>query len=524
MVKWVDYHQRFLTWDEIHKAIPRTHELESSYGWCFKHPQTTFRYNPTVPARTFQTGITSIITNLENRWGFKVYKVYEYMEISPTHPNYASIIRTKQELITRIKEGLAGLDRAVSDIELLAHDARRYREILDYYAKKDEHSLKALFIDYVDANLPEGISMKTIAIRWPTIIADFQALTDEDDTVEKVMKKLKVSKAEAVVLATKVKLYKRWKDLFLREVKERYKRIRMRLEARKKSLEEYRDWLRPLVRRVWQMREVDDHTLAMHALLPAGAGYPYSLHKIVYWAWTKGPGPHLEERHKPPREVFETEGITKFRVEPYDEAVKRLIPKIEEKHGVKITKEDILEARKRLAEEGSPSSLWYILIEIPAEVLSFRLPTGLDVEDIDFNKLTSIFLTQNAMLVRILEIIAEEKRLDAYIDELLGGKVLQAGVLKDIEQLLAEDLPEIYKKEGKEVKEKRALGESFRKAFREFIKTLNDIFGLKISWIKGPYDPFVKDRIFYGYGRVYAREVWGATIWPAFRKVFGGVD
>jgi len=68
-----------------------------------------------------------------------------------------------------------------------------------------------MFIDQVDINLPEGVSMRSIAPRWPTIIADFQQLSDEEDTTEKIKKKIDVSKAEAVILATKVRLFKKWK-------------------------------------------------------------------------------------------------------------------------------------------------------------------------------------------------------------------------------------------------------------------------------------------------------------------------
>jgi len=197
--------EKYLELDWIQEKIPKSYSLDMSRGWCLRHPNTTFRYNPMVPARTALTAITGLMNNLSNRWQFTVKKVDEWIEISPSHPMYQSILRQKQDIIRQVKEGLAHVDRAISDVELLIHDQRKYKIILDFIANKDDHSLKAMFIDQVDVNLPEGVSLRSIAPRWPTIIADFMELGDDDDTKEKVQKKLGTSMAEAVVLATKLK-------------------------------------------------------------------------------------------------------------------------------------------------------------------------------------------------------------------------------------------------------------------------------------------------------------------------------
>jgi hypothetical protein len=397
-----------------------------------------------------------------------------------------------------------------------------------------------MFIDYVDVHLPEGVSMRSIAPRWPTIIADFQTLDVEDDTPKKIMKKIDVSNAEAVILTTKIRLYKKWKDLFGREVRERYRRIKERLEGRKASIEEYRNWIRPLIRRILQMREVDDKTLAMHSHLPMGAGMPVALQYIEYWAWTTGEGLEPSEHHKVPRELHVAPGtrksrgllklkvrkgrVPRFRIEPYDDVVKSLIPHIEERHGVRITKEDVLEARKRLYEEGSPTWEWYVIAHFPVYITHYKLPSGLDVEDVDFNKLSVVFLTQNIMLVKLLELIAEEKKIDAYIDELLGKRVMVNGVLKEIDELLRGEFPEIYGKKREE--KKPSLPEfvsSVKKSLANFENTLNKIFGLKLGLTKGPYDPFMRDRLTYIYGRPFMREIFEPLIWSYMLKNFGGV-
>ncbi|MDI6826421.1 MAG: hypothetical protein QMD36_04505 [Candidatus Aenigmarchaeota archaeon] len=540
--------RRYLSIDWIKENIPKTHELDMSLGFVERLRNCTFRYNPTVSRGTTFHMMTALLNMMSNRWEFNVQKVDEWFEISTSHPYYQSITKQKHELVREVKEGLAHVDRAISDVELLAHDARRYREILTYFKEKDEHSLKAMFIDLVDVNLPEGVSLRSIAPRWPTIIADFMILTDEDDTVEKIQKKIKVSKAEAVVLTTKVKLYKKWKDFFGREVKDRYRRILERLYGRIRSIEEYRNWLRPLIRRVQMMREVDDSTLMMHMNFPAGAGMPFSIQHMEWWAWNKLEGLEPTEIHRAPKEIYEAKGtralerptvrkherekvVPRFRVEPYDDVVKKFIPEIEKLHGIKITKEMILEARRRLYEKGSPGTEWYVIIEIPCLVESWRTPAGIEIEDTDFNLLSSIFVTHNILLLRIIEMIAEEYKLDYYIDELLGKKVVGPdGLIHEIDDLLREEFPELYPKEEKELEPKgfakfiSDVKSSFRSTMRRILRAINYTFGLRLQLFKlGPYDPVRSERLFLTYMRPYIREIFVPKIWAFMLKNLGGV-
>lgn len=544
-VKWREKApgEKYLDFDWIHERIPTTHFGDMSRGWSLRHPNTTFRYNPTVPSRTALSSITGLMNNLQNRWQFTVKKVDEWIEVSPSHPMYQSIVRQKQDIIRQVKEGLAHVDRAISDVELLTHDYRKYKEILSFFETKDEHSLKSMFIDQVDVNLPEGVSLRSIAPRWPTIIADFMELDKEDNTVKKIMEKLKTSKAEAVVLTTKVKLYEKWKEFFVSQVKDRYKHILERLYGRKASIEEYRNWIRPLIRRILQIREVDDKTLAMNKNLPVGVGMPVALQYIEYWAWTTMEGLESPEPHKVPRERHEASGTSmspgllklkvregktpKFLIEPYDDIVKKLIPEVEKHHGVRITKDDVLEARIRLYEEGSPTWPWYVLIYFPVGIMHFKLPSGLDIEDIDFNKLSVVFLTQNILLLKLLELIAEEKKVDVYIDELLGKKVMtDEGIIKEIDEILHEDFPETYPEAKLPEPDKTFLSDfknSLIKSVAKFQATLNNVFGFKTLFVKGPYDPSFADRMTYSFGRPFLREVFNPLIWSYMLKNFGGV-
>ena len=535
---------KYLPFDYLHETIPRSGGSETSRGWAMNHPQTTFRYNPTVPARVALDSIITFVNSLKNRWGYTVVKVDEYTEISPSHPYYQTIIKQKQDIIRQVKEGLAQIDRAISDTELLMHDRRRYKEILGYFEKEDEHSLKAMFIDQVDANLPEGVSLRSIAPRWPTIIADFQELSDDDDTIEKIQKKLDIPRAETVVLTTKVRLYKRWKELFGDEIKQRYKFIMQRLWGRRASIEEYMNWVRPLIRRVYQMREVDDATLWNNSNVPAGAGFPYALQYVEYWAFTRMEGLEATEHHKTPREIYEVSGvgmkppgeskmqyyagegaIPKFSIEPYDDVVKKWIPEIEKKHGVKITKEDILEARRRLFTLGSPGTHWYIMMRIPIGIQIMKTRDGQDIEDVDFNPLSNYFCTHNVVLERIIELIAEEKKFDVYIEELLGRKIMgEGGIVKTLDDALKEDFPGVYgKMEKEESVLKTNIGTKVKRSVRAFCEKLYELFGIQLNLVKGPYSSTLYHYVSHSLGRPYARELFGKRVFPLLLNNFGAV-
>lgn len=548
VVEWREHTpgERYLSVEELDKMIPKTGDDDISQGFIRRVEQMTLRYNPTVPTRTSLTVLTGLVNNMNNRWEFWVNKVDDWHDISPSHPAYQSVTHQKHELIRQAKEGLAQIDRAISDTELLMHDARRYKEILKFFSEKDEHSLKAMFIDQVDVNLPEGVSLRSIAPRWPTIIADFQELEDEHDDAEKIMKKIDVSKAEAVILATKTRLYKKWKEFFGNEIKGRYKYIMQRLLGRRASITEYMNWVRPVIRRILQLREVDDKYLIMHMNLPIGAGMPIATQYIEYWAWTRMEGFESDEVHKTVREIYLTSGtrklypglgkgqygaspnaVPKFIVEPYDDVVKKIVPEIEKYHGIKITKEDVLEARRRLFTQGSPSSLWYVLIQIPVFIQEWKMPNGLDIEDVDLYPLSAIFISHNMLLVRILEIIAEEKKVDIYIEELLGKKVMtEDGIVKDLEDLLKEDFPNVFGKEEdkEEVFKNLDIKESIRISLRNFFEKIYNVFGFQFGFIKlGHYDPAIDNRWTHSYRRPFLREIWNEKIWAWLLKNYGGV-
>jgi len=255
---------RYLLADSVFDRIGTTGMLKDSemQGLALKWPghaicATPFEAHTAIdytgqPGST--TGLYYSLAFQLGKWEYNgVAKADEWIEVSPVHAQYYQLTQQqKTDLEGKIKTGLASTSQAIADMELLMHDLRKYKEFLNYFgyrtkrqidamskkkvfsgdddydelyiddsdAKKraDGHSLRAVFIDQVDAHTGEAMALRSIVQRWPTLISDFMKLKDEDMDVDKVRKTLDVSRAEAVVLVTKNKLFVEWKSLFGPEI------------------------------------------------------------------------------------------------------------------------------------------------------------------------------------------------------------------------------------------------------------------------------------------------------------------
>ncbi len=293
--------------------------------------------------------------------GYRVVKVEDWMEISPVHAQFYQItIQQKQQLEQQIKSGLAGISTSISDFELLLHDLRRYREFMEIFETikrsktkdnkeemmKGEQSLKAIFIDEVDVHTGEGIALKLIAPRWPTIIADFMRLKDEDTNPSKIATDHRISEAEGVVLATKNKLYLHWKGVFEDTVLRRYAQLVELSKARLRSIQEYKNMLKPYVARYRSIREFGEVPAGRGELAKVSwyrpAAHAVSVDNTLTWAWHPLVPSQLA---KPARGgPIETVGITKM---PFQPKVKAWI----KGHMEKLKAEDIAEAEGMLKDE-----------------------------------------------------------------------------------------------------------------------------------------------------------------------------
>ncbi len=447
------------------------------------------------------------------KWGYKIKKVDEWIEVTPTFAEYYNItIEQKHKLESAIKNGLLSAGQAVSDYELVAHDARRYREILDYFkmaANKDEHVLRNLFVDRVDAFTGEGYSMISMAKRWPTIISDFIRMREELNDVGKIKEELDVSTAEANILKTKNELFKEWRALFLPSVKERYARIVTLMNARKKSIEEYRKWLKPYVSRYKMIREKTEEKTAeflSNPYMTPGFGQSQASTGLRLWVFKPFP---IAEKGVPAAVKLKKGGVKqKFVIDPYDDFVKGWQKKIEETYKVKFTEKDIrvLIDRAVKEEEMNPAYLYYILFDVNLQLNLSRTPPpeGTEIDNLVFQPLKTWVMSQNIMLILLLEMEAREKAFENYINELIGTREHEEEELKKIEEELKPKKPEKKRAEGL-----RNFVNKVRNVSRKTKNVLEKIFYLFVK--RGPYETAFEERItkmyFRGAGGFYSQQI-----------------
>lgn len=500
------------------------------------------------------------------KFGYHVMKAYESLEISPVHAQYYQLTtQQKQQLERQIKEGLSSISSAVSDFELLFHDIRKYKDVLIYFDKiekgkkeknknletEGEQSLKAIFIDQVDVHTGEGVALKLIAPRWPTIIADFMKLEASDTDPKKIAEKLKVSEAEGVVLATKNKLYEQWKTLFKETVTGRYSRIMGLMKSRKKSIDEYRNMLKPYITRYRSIHELGSTEAGRRILEKTSwigtKAQAISLELSTIWAFKaflrpdifkvaieafqeSTPTVDIRKINFPSRfkeainkniDVIKEAGLDEgplhpSGIEPLDKWVLIFIPHLEKHYGIKFTVNDILQTRKEFVDmcyEKKWFAPYYMTQDLDVERAIFRFPNGEEVENLMIRPYHNYMDTLNIILARFLEIKAQEKELEIYIAEMLGEKAEAdvAGALKSMEELSQEEFPFAYgvtPKTKKEAAEKEA-----KKALKKM--------GLKISFIKpGPYELNFDDLI----TGPYFDEISAVAFKPAINFLKGAFD
>jgi hypothetical protein len=471
------------------------------------------------------------------KYHFVLQKVDEYIVVSPAYPEmYGRITAKKREVEGQIKAGLASAAQAVADFELLKHDERKYREILDYFneGKKDEHVLRALFVDRVDAHTGEGYSMISMTKRWPTIITDFLRLAtiDKGDRHDpkKIRKKLEISEAEATVLKTKNGVFEEWEKIFFPDIRDRYARVKNLVDARRKSIDEYRTWLMPYVSNMKMLREqteLDPSHVLTTAVLPWHK--PNAWYGVRVWMW-KMFSP--EEVGKP--------GFVVGEIDPYDDFVKRHSKDLEKNYGVRIVKSK--KKAKELKEKGlkdeyarvyedddiiivdemmkdwnepqfyesqpklNPNRYMYCFYDL--EILSplFKLEGGKEEMD-DWNcMITPYVASQNVILLALLEIECKKRWLNKYVKELIGVREVEDKIRAEVEKRYNLE-PEKKKRLAgarkfvNKVRTKRSrLGRRYGEWWIHFKATRARAF-LKYFMRIGPYETVRNERLSKMYGR-----------------------
>jgi hypothetical protein len=490
-----------------------------------------------------------------SKWGYKNVKIDDHMDISPIHPQYYQLtIQQKQTLERQIKEGLAGVSQSITDFELLFHDLRKYNDYVQYFKaheealkEKDkekredkleraEHSLKSLFIDFVDIHTGEGVALVRIAQRWPTIISDFMRLKEGDTNPKKIAKDYKVSEAEGVVLATKNKLYVEWRKSFEKTVRERYNRILGLTKSRKFSIDEYKRMLKPYIERYRSIKEVGPSAFKSLSWLRPGA-QAASIDTVTIWSFKEmTPAEHgkpsfehpggsenilkisfppslraaikknikyLKDNERSRGELSDLK-FAPAGIEPLDKWVWAFYYHIEDHYTkefgfpVRFSLIDLIRARNEFINGwGNHAEPYYKVLDCDILRAIIRLPDGTELEDITYAP--KFFLdSQNMLFLRYLEYKAQEKALSMYVDEMLGdttrGKKIQE-LSGEFESLFGE----VPNKSPSEKKEEISAAQNLR-AYRDSVQkqVLREASEMRspIKFIKkGHYEPSFDDRI-----------------------------
>ena len=477
-------------------------------------PDHVTKVNPTMPPGGSDRIYYSLCFQLPKD-EFLIQKFDEYIEVSPVHAQYYQItMKQKEDLENKIKAGLTSAAQAIGDYELIAHDLRKYKEFMEYIEEKDERSLKAIFVDQVDyysGGMGEGAGRLSLSFMqqkniMPTIVQDFYELNSEED-LEKNPRFKDIPTVEKSMLRTKWRAYQTWKKLFISEVNSRYKRIKELHDSRKKSIEEYRNWLKPYITRHMILKEgfSEPSVRKEEAGFFAPAGEASVVNVITLWAWK---WLTLEEFQRVPAEFQAMKPI------PADDEWTRKELIFDRKKGLAaeypwITPSWVNKAIKEIYSDGwmKKDYLYYTFYQIKPIKRIFKYADGTEVEDTDWWFRSTLF-SQNAMLVKLLELKAKQEEINRYIDSLLGlpqDEDIESIVMKNIDK---KDVVELSLKEYNKDKDKdkqvdkkivKEILKQVRGSKKSRLKPISDFFDFfelpLMFFNKGPYETNVSYRI-----------------------------
>jgi len=336
--------------------------------------------------------------------------------------------------------------------------------------------------------------------------------------------------------------------MFIETVKGRYARIMGLVHARKKSIDEYRNMLKPYIMRYRSIKELGSTPQGRNVLQQLSwmytKGQAMSFELSTIWAFKhltpgdlfKAPTQTLseksinvlalpfpqkfKERIKRDMEAVKAAGVDKTMthpsgIEPLDKWALVFLKYIEEEYKIKLSTVEILQARDTFVDLCSKkgwTSPYFSVVEIKPGRSVIRMPDGAELEDLMLDKVSLYMDTINVMLARFFEIKAQEKEMENYIGEMLGevaigemeGKVVTS--IKSIDDIASGEFPRVF---GAEVPEKKGKGMETDKAVKNTMKKI----GLNISFIKpGPYETTFEDRITGLYFTEMGSSVWNPVI------------
>jgi len=324
--------------------------------------------------------------------------------------------------------------------------------------------------------------------------------------------------------------------------------------ARKKTIQEYKEWLKPYIARFKMTKLGGERSAVRKSSLEAFAditGISTFANEIRVFAWRNL---KTAEFKKPAAEIKKD-----FYINPYDDYVRKNLI-LDEDNGLaktypflrnprnycakckryypagmtecslcgsinlenKFLADEIVETKIlpmwiRKEKGLDPYELYYLFLDFNVVRLGTRLPSG-ELEDITFNFKICV-MSQNVLLLKLLELECRGIKLENYINEMLGIRLEE----KEINEIVMEEFPELYpKKKTSGYKEyMKGLGESFD-AYTSFLRKIKTpkIGGLRF-FKPGPYEKDFRERITKQYSTVAGSHFVGVV---NFLKMKMGVE
>ncbi len=416
--------------------------------------------NPTGPPGYCLNLYMSLVFDLpKDSWA--TFKVEEKLDVTPVHHQYYELTHgRKEQLEAKIREGLVKISQSIADLELVEHDLLKYEDFkeqieaaekkidekLDHKEKekheeekkKAEMALKTVFLEEVDFHAggsaqggPGRLSMAFLRNHniMPTVVDDFFRMTSKEDLKkDKMLKDLPT--VEIRMLEVKWDAYIDWLGFFKNNVERRMDALQTLKKSREKTLEEYRDWLKPTIARYRLIVDSLENGDARKAMLHGKTistirlnAIAISLHNVKIWFYKSFIPP---DPHRPPQELLEKSGVVALGW--WERENLYLHPD----HGLItdypwITEEWILKkaGAPKWGEKcniiGISESEWYYSFqELEMSRTNFKTSaTGSEGEDADF-EFTNYMMSKNIVAAKYIELKAKEEMLEIYINDVLG--------------------------------------------------------------------------------------------------------
>lgn len=415
------------------------------------------------------TGVPGYIMNIyysmmfefpKDQW--RVVKKSETIDVTPVHHQYYQITHGQKEALeAKIREGMVKISQSIADLELVQHDLIKYEDFEKKFKEReldpDEKGitpeekedrekkrnaaimeLKTTFVDEVDFHAgggTQGAGRLSMAFMrnnniMPTIVDDFFRMTSKE-SIKTDPGLMNIPVVEQRMLEVKFQAYEDWLGYFKGNVTRRMEALRILKKSREKTLDEYREWMKPTIARykmIVDSLENASERLGAMSLRVRTSGVATSFNNITIWMWKSFIPP---DPHRPPQELIEKSGVRAIGDWEYKNFY------FHHKHGLVvdypwITK-DWIKAKLKLDDEGyiklpaderiGESSWYYSFMEITLGRSNIKTSaTGAELEDGDFF-VTNYMMSKNVLVAKYLELKAyEENDMEIYIDDMLGLK------------------------------------------------------------------------------------------------------